>query len=192
MAANFGATGLGTDTENSIRGPASHTSLVGIRSTRGLTSRAGIVPLDLVRDIGGPTARTVADAVAVFDVIAGPGSNDPVTAASTGMLATHGYATFLSARGLQGARIGVLRSVPDPKASDPDITRLFDRAVADVHAHGAEVVDPMLIPVLDSSAGASSAYRTGESLVWSRCSPFKFELDDCLASLGIGAPPQLG
>src|SRR5499427_4376905 len=42
VAANFGAVGLGTDTGNSIRGPSSHTSLVGIRSTMGLTSRAGI------------------------------------------------------------------------------------------------------------------------------------------------------
>jgi len=60
VAANFGAIGLGTDTGNSIRGPSSHTSLVGIRSTMGLTSRAGIVPLFLNRDIGGPMARTVA------------------------------------------------------------------------------------------------------------------------------------
>ena len=58
VAANFGAVGLGTDTGNSIRGPSSHTSLVGIRSTMGLTSRAGIVPLFLNRDIGGPMART--------------------------------------------------------------------------------------------------------------------------------------
>jgi Asp-tRNA(Asn)/Glu-tRNA(Gln) amidotransferase A subunit family amidase len=70
-AASFGAAGLGTDTGNSIRGPASHTSLVGIRSTMGLTSRDGIVPLYLHRDIGGPLARSVADAAAVFDVIAG-------------------------------------------------------------------------------------------------------------------------
>ena len=56
VAANFGAVGLGTDTGNSIRGPSSHTSLAGIRSTMGLTSRAGIVPLFLNRDIGGPMA----------------------------------------------------------------------------------------------------------------------------------------
>jgi amidase len=80
IAANFGAVGPGTDTGNSIRGPASHTSLVGIRSTMGLTSRTGIVPLFLSRDIGGPLARTVADAVAVFDVIAGTDDADPVTA----------------------------------------------------------------------------------------------------------------
>jgi amidase len=51
VAANFGAAGLGTDTGNSIRGPASHTSLVGIRSTMGLTSRNGIVPLFLDKDV---------------------------------------------------------------------------------------------------------------------------------------------
>jgi Amidase len=59
VAANFGAVGLGTDTGNSIRGPAAHTSLVGIRSTMGLTSRDGIVPLFLERDIGGPITRSV-------------------------------------------------------------------------------------------------------------------------------------
>ncbi|MDQ3607042.1 MAG: amidase family protein, partial [Gemmatimonadota bacterium] len=42
VAANLGAVGLGTDTGNSIRGPSSHTALVGIRSTMGLTSRDGI------------------------------------------------------------------------------------------------------------------------------------------------------
>ena len=84
VAASFGAAGLGTDTGNSIRGPASHTSLAGIRSTMGLTSRDGIVPLFLDKDIGGPMARTVADAVAIFDVIAGYDPADPVTAASQG------------------------------------------------------------------------------------------------------------
>jgi Asp-tRNA(Asn)/Glu-tRNA(Gln) amidotransferase A subunit family amidase len=84
VAANFGAIGLGTDTGNSIRGPSSHTSLVGIRSTMGLTSRAGIVPLFLNRDIGGPMARTVADAVAVFDVVADYDPGDPVTTANQG------------------------------------------------------------------------------------------------------------
>ena len=71
VAANFGAVGLGTDTGNSIRGPSSHTSLVGIRSTMGLTSRDGIVPLFLNRDIGGPMARTMADAVVVFEATRG-------------------------------------------------------------------------------------------------------------------------
>ena len=58
VAASFGAVGLGSDTGNSIRGPSSHQSLVGIRSTMGLTSRAGVAPLNLLADIAGPMART--------------------------------------------------------------------------------------------------------------------------------------
>ena len=188
VTANFGAVGLGSDTENSIRGPAAFTSLVGIRSSMGLTSRAGIVPLDLDRDIGGPMARTVADAVAVFDVVAGPDPNDPVTAASTGKLPVHGYASLLSNDGLRGARIGVIRSVLNPKTADPEVVRLFDRAVADLRAHGAELVDPLAVAELEPFNTAPSAYRKGESMVWSRCSPFKFELNDYLAALGDRAP----
>src|SRR6186997_997428 len=77
VAASFGAIGLGSDTGNSIRGPSSHQALVGIRSTMGLTSRAGVVPLSLLADIAGPMTRTLADAVAVFQVIAGEDPDDP-------------------------------------------------------------------------------------------------------------------
>ena len=63
IAASFGLVGLGSDTGNSIRGPSSHQALAGIRSTMGLTSRAGVLPLNLLADIAGPMARTVEDAV---------------------------------------------------------------------------------------------------------------------------------
>ncbi|WP_455202699.1 amidase, partial [Kaarinaea lacus] len=66
VAANFGLVGMGSDTGNSIRGPASHLALVGIRSTIGATSRDGVVPLLFNRDIAGPMTRTVEDAVRVF------------------------------------------------------------------------------------------------------------------------------
>src|SRR5579864_7440027 len=82
VAANFGAIGLGSDTGNSIRGPSSHQALVGIRSTMGLTSRAGVVPLSMLADIAGPMTRTVEDAAAVFQVIVGEDPDDPVTAAA--------------------------------------------------------------------------------------------------------------
>ncbi len=81
VAANLGAVGLGSDTGNSIRGPSSHQALVGIRSTMGLTSRAGVAPLNLLADVAGPMTRTVADAVAVFQVVAGEDPDDPVTVA---------------------------------------------------------------------------------------------------------------
>ena len=79
IAANFGTVGLGTDTGNSIRGPSAHNALVGIRSTMGLTTRAGVVPLANGADIAGPMARTVTDAVAVFQVVAGEDPADSVT-----------------------------------------------------------------------------------------------------------------
>src|SRR4029079_1853093 len=84
VAANFGEAALGTDTGNSIRGPSAHQSLVGIRSTMGLTSRDGIAPLGLAADIAGPMARTVADAAAIFQVVAGEDAGDTVTARSRG------------------------------------------------------------------------------------------------------------
>src|SRR5438874_9656524 len=82
VASNMGEAGLGTDTGNSIRGPSSHQALVRIRSTMGLTSRGGVVPLSYAADIAGPIARTVEDATKVFQVIVGEDPNDPVTAAA--------------------------------------------------------------------------------------------------------------
>ena len=81
VAANFGAVALASDTGDSIRGPAAHQALVGLRSTMGLMSRAGVVPLNLGADIAGAVTRTVADTVAVLQVIAGEDPNDPATAA---------------------------------------------------------------------------------------------------------------
>ncbi len=53
VAASFGLAGFGSDTGDSIRGPSSHQALAGIRSTMGLTSRAGVFPLNLRADIAG-------------------------------------------------------------------------------------------------------------------------------------------
>src|SRR5207302_2753740 len=71
VAASFGMVGLGSDTGNSIRGPSSHQALVGIRSTMGLTSRAGVFPLSLLADIAGPMARSVEGAARGFQVVVG-------------------------------------------------------------------------------------------------------------------------
>ena len=188
IAASFGAVGLGSDTENSIRGPASHTSLVGLRPTMGLTSRAGIVPLDLDRDIGGPMARTVADAAAVLDVIAGPDPDDPVTESSRGRIPDGGYSKAIGSSDLQGTRIGVLRFTVETKTTDPGIVRLFERALADLKGRGATLIEAISIPEAERSNPASAALRKGESMVWSRCSPLKFQLRDYLASLGPDAP----
>ena len=176
VAASFGTVGLGTDTGNSIRGPSSHQSLVGIRSTMGLTSRDGIVPLNLARDIGGPIARTVADAVAVFDVLAGHDPADPVTAESQGRRSER-YSDFLDENGLEGARIGVLREMSDETA-DPEIIARFDEALEDMRRLGATIVDPVTLPEEDAT-------DDGERL---RCSRFRIGFNAYLASRGPDAP----
>ena len=143
VAANFGAIGLGTDTGNSIRGPSSHNALVGFRSTLGLTSREGIVPLYLRNDVGGPMCRTVEDATRVLEVIAGYDPADPVTQYSEGKVPAS-YQQFLDVNGLEGARIGVLRVLADD--IHPEVDSLFSAAIADLRRLGAEVVDPFVVP----------------------------------------------
>ena len=86
IASNFATIGLGTDTGNSIRGPSSHNALVGFRSTLGLISRSGIIPLYLRNDVVGPMCRTVADATRVMEVMTGFDPLDPLTQYSQGKI----------------------------------------------------------------------------------------------------------
>jgi amidase len=144
VAASFAAAGLGSDTGNSIRGPSSHQALVGIRSTMGLTSRAGVMPLNLLADIAGPMARTVEDAVAVFQEIVGSDPADPVTAAAASHLPQN-YAASLVRDGLKGARIGVLRFAYERDTTDPEIVQVFMRAVEDLRLAGATLIDPGVV-----------------------------------------------
>jgi amidase len=145
VAANFGAVGLGTDTGNSIRGPSSHNALVGIRPTIGLTSRDGIIPLFLGADVGGPIARTVEDAADLLDVVSGYDPNDPVTKNSEGHT-PRSYKGFLQRQGLRGARIGVFRTYLDVPTADPQVKQLTEKAIQDLKAQGATIVDPFVIP----------------------------------------------
>src|SRR5262245_23972934 len=144
VAANFGAIGLGSDTGNSIRGPSSHQALAGIRSTMGLTSRAGVVPLNLLADIAGPMTRTLEDAVTVFQVIAGEDPDDPATASGHGR-AMPDYRQSLKRDALKGARIGILRQAYRPDTADPEILDVFAAAVKDLERAGATIVDAVQI-----------------------------------------------
>ena len=141
LAANYGVVGIGTDTINSIRSPSSACSLVGIRPTIGLVSRDGIVPYSLTQDTAGPLARTVADAAAVLDVIAGSDPKDPVTETCLGKIPTS-YLDYLDDEGLRGRRIGVLRSFFGP---DDDLHRevnaCMEKSLQIMRDAGAELVD---------------------------------------------------
>jgi Asp-tRNA(Asn)/Glu-tRNA(Gln) amidotransferase A subunit family amidase len=177
VAANLGAVGLGTDTGNSIRGPSSHQALVGIRSTLGLTSRAGVVPLLLYSDIAGPMARSVADAVAVFQVVVGEDPADSVTRAARDHPAED-YAAALVKSGLTGARIGVLRQAYDSATIDPEIVAVFDHALTDLRRGGAVVVEPARIDSLEPWLKADT----------DGCFDFKHDLNGWLTSHGDKVP----
>ena len=85
VAANMATVGLGSDTVNSIRSPASACDLVGVRPTRGLVSRSGIIPAALTQDMAGPIGRTVADTAVVLEAIQGYDAKDPTTADGANM-----------------------------------------------------------------------------------------------------------
>lgn len=177
VAANEGAIGLGTDTGNSIRGPSAHNALVGIRSTMGLTSRAGVIPLNNVADIAGPMARTVTDAVTLFQVVAGEDPDDPVTVASRGKREAD-YRAFVVPNGLRGARIGVLRQAYERPTTDAEVITVFGGALGAMRAAGATIVDPARIADLDSILVSA---RGG-------CNRFKADLEGYFAARGEGAP----
>ncbi len=176
VAASFGVAGMGTDTGNSIRGPSSHLALFGIRSTIGLTSRDGVIPLAFDRDIAGPMTRTVEDGARIFNVVAGYDPADPFTEAGRGKKAAD-YTAFLDANGLQDARIGVLRALVDTDDADTAVTKLFERAVEDLRRLGAEIVDPFEIETLESHLDGSYF-----------CARFRYDMSNYLASLGNAAP----
>jgi len=148
LAASYGVVGLGSDTFGSIRNPASNNAIVGLRTSWGLVSRAGMIGLYDKRDTAGPMARTVTDLVQLLDVIAGVDPVDTATAEAGGKIPAT-YTAFLKRDGAVGKRIGVLRQACRPDASDPQVLGLFDRAVADLRRAGAEIIDPFVIQEFD-------------------------------------------
>ncbi len=176
IAASFGVIGMGSDTGNSIRGPSSHLALFGIRSTLGLTSRDGVIPLAFDRDIAGPMTRTVIDGAKVFSVIAGYDPADPYTELGKDRV-EEDYTEFLDENALQDKRIGVLRALVDTEDADPEITNLFEQALVDLQNAGAEIVDDFVIANLDDHMNASNF-----------CARFRYDMHQYLASLGDDAP----
>jgi len=175
IAANFAAVGLGTDTGNSIRGPAAHTALVGLRPTLGLVSRDGIVPLLLNRDTGGALTRTVEDTARIMAVIAGPDPADPLTAGSAEIKLD--FMAALDEQALRGVHIGVLRALVDTPTADAQVKKLFEAALEDLRRQGAKIVDPFVVPDFTALTEATGF-----------CSRFRYDLKNYLATLGENAP----
>ena len=147
VAANFSVAGMGSDTCGSIRIPASHNNLVGLRGTQGLSSRAGIVPLSSTQDIGGPLARTIGDLAIVLDATVGFDANDRSTSDSKAQI-PQSYRAGLRADAIRSARIGAIRSLFGSAPEDAEVTAVVQHALEQLKKEGAEVID-VVIPGLD-------------------------------------------
>jgi Asp-tRNA(Asn)/Glu-tRNA(Gln) amidotransferase A subunit family amidase len=121
-------------------------------------------------------ARTVADAVAVFQVVAGADPADSVTSAATAHR-ERDYTTFVKPGALRGARIGILRQAYERPSLDTAVARVFATAVADLRAQGAVVIDTARVDSLDAILRRRGA-----------CNRFKADLERYLAARAPNAP----
>lgn len=144
VSANFAMAAIGTDTGSSIRFPSSATSLVGLRPTVGLISRAGIMPNSMTQDTGGPLTRSIADAAIILDAIAGYDSLDGATAWSIGQ-SPKSYMSALDPKGLKGKRIGILKSFFGTGTDAADVNSAMSASLEAMKKGGAT-----LIPLDDS------------------------------------------
>lgn len=142
VAANLGVIAMGSDTGGSIRGPVADNCLVGIKPTRGLTSRSGIIPFGLSLDVGGPMTRTVTDAAIALDVLNGVDTDDPATFKNPEQAADD-YTETLDTDALSGVRLGVMR---DFFGANDEVDQHIETAIDDMSAEGAEIVDPIELP----------------------------------------------
>lgn len=175
VAASFAAAGMGSDTCGSIRIPAANQNLVGLRATRGLSSRTGVMPLSDTQDVAGPLARTVTDLALVLDATVGPDPQDAVTAGAAAHV-PRSYRDGFAGATLKGARIGVLRALFGTSPEDDEVAAIIRKALDAMKAQGAEVVEAT-VPGLDDLLAESSVIAD----------EFKFDLAAYLAK-HPGAP----
>jgi amidase len=143
--------GTAEETGGSIQHPAGANGLVGIKTTFGLVPTSGGIPLSgSTRDVFGPNTKSVWDAAAMLDAIAGYDHTDIKTLASVGNIPVNGYLAGLSDTALVGKRIGLwgpgwknrtVGGVSVPIEMTPETQVLYDNAVDILEAQGAIVVE---------------------------------------------------
>jgi len=171
IAASLAAVGVGTETDGSIVCPSGMNGLVGLKPTVGLISRAGIIPISHTQDTAGPMARTVTDAAILLNALAGADPRDAATVEAAGHIAPD-YTQFLDAKGLQGARLGVVRA--KFFGYSPETDAVIEKCIEDLRRLGAVIVDPVEIPHLGEYDEAEFAVLLYE---------FKTDLNAYLADL---------
>ncbi|UZR99929.1 amidase [Chondrinema litorale] len=141
VSANLCAIAIGTETNGSIVCPSSTNGVVGIKPTVGAWSRSGIIPISHTQDTAGPMGRTVTDAATLLGALTGVDSEDAVTSKSEGKVYKD-YTQFLDANGLQGKKIGVLRS---SMGFHEKVDKIMEEAFEAMKSQGAEIIDPVEI-----------------------------------------------
>ena len=179
LAAAFAMAGLGTDTGGSVRGPSTNNGIAGLKTTMGLVSRDGVIPLALSLDTVGPMARHVSDVAALLNVLVGVDPADAVTKRGEGRAATD-YTQALRAGALQGARLGIAR---DFMGQDQDVDWVVEAALDTIRKQGATVIDVRLPRwLLDGKGEYYTAIRYPE---------FVAQIADYLATIGPSYPKTL-
>jgi amidase len=174
-AANLCAVAVGTETDGSVVCPSTANSLVGIKPTLGLISRAGIIPISHSQDTAGPMCRTVTDAAILLGALTGVDPRDKATAASQGK-AQASYTQFLDPNGLKGARLGIVRK---NFGFNDAVDKLLNDLIGEIKKMGATIVDPADIP---------TAGKFDDSEMEVLLYEFKVDLNAYLAGLGPKAP----
>ncbi|KAJ6809705.1 putative amidase [Iris pallida] len=150
VAANMVSVSLGTETAGSIICPSARNSVVGIKPTVGLTSRAGVIPVTPRQDTIGPICRTVSDAVQVLEAIVGFDERDAeATREGSRYIPLGGYRQFLKKDGLKGKRLGVLRKV-FLDSYDESIQKTFEEHFDTMRQRGGILIDDLEIANVES------------------------------------------
>ncbi|XP_043714456.1 probable amidase At4g34880 [Telopea speciosissima] len=178
VASNMVAVALGTETDGSIIGPSYANSVVGIKPTLALTSRAGVVPITARQDTVGPICRTVSDAAYVLDAIAGYDPYDTATSTASEFIPPGGYVQFLNASGLKGKRLGIVRNPFFNFPNGSYMAQAFQKHFQTLSQNGATVVDNLVIANISMILNSS---LSGEAIATS--TEFKVTLNTYLSEL---------
>lgn len=136
IAAGMAWAAIGSETDGSITCPASLNGIVGFKPTVGMISRTHVVPISHSQDTVGPMTTSVRDAALMLTAMAGSDPADAATAEADAHKTD--FAAGLAAASLRGVRLGLLRSAV---GSNPKVIALFEKALADLKAAGAVLVD---------------------------------------------------
>jgi amidase len=140
-AADLAVAAVGTETDGSIVCPSGANSVVGIKPTLGLWSRAGVIPISADQDTAGPMARNVTDAAVLLGAATGVDTDDDATDDQVGNAFTD-YTQFLDDEALDGARIGVWREGTFGPSTAAIVEPILADTIAALEAEGATVIDP--------------------------------------------------